>query len=186
MEGHSREVPPEWCGPKGAAKVIKVRVQLRGVQGAFQRVPSWRGPALEGYKLQLGGGAAWEGVQPGGMLPLRDTSQRISARRDESEGLHPRGEHLGGRVPKGRISERIQSLKHHRGARGSHQLWPKQISHAGYRPGCHCRRGEAKCLWVRAAPGEQLQDYYKSRERSCPKPLRTAMGSCETAAVCPG
>lgn len=40
---------PSGAAPKGAAKVIKVRVQLRGVQGAFQRVTSWRGPALEGY-----------------------------------------------------------------------------------------------------------------------------------------
>lgn len=38
---------PSGAAPKGAAKVI--RVQLRGVQGAFQRVTSWRGPALEGY-----------------------------------------------------------------------------------------------------------------------------------------
>lgn len=88
---------PSGAAPKGATKVIKVRAQLREVQGAFPRVSSWRGPTLEGYmKLQLGGGAASKGVQPGGMLPFRGASQRISARRDEAEGLHPRGEHLEG------------------------------------------------------------------------------------------
>lgn len=52
-------------------------------------------------KLQLERDAAWKRVQPGGMLPLRGTSQRISARRDEAEGLHPKGEHLEGSSPQG-------------------------------------------------------------------------------------
>lgn len=112
-------------------------------------------------KLQLERGAAWKRAQPGGMLPLRGTSQRISARRDEAEGLHPKGEHLEGSSSQGarlrESSRRLQPSKHPRGAWGSHRLWPKQRSHAGYRSGCHCWSGKAKCLWVKAASEVQLR-----------------------------
>lgn len=87
---------PSGAAPKGA-EAIGVRAQLRGVQGAFQRVASWRvqPSRIHPTKLRLGGGAAWEGGRPGG-TSLVEHRTRFQLGEMKLKGLHPRGEHLEG------------------------------------------------------------------------------------------
>lgn len=109
------------------------------------------------------------------------------------KGLHSRGEHLEGSEESSPQGAHLRespgyacSPRSTPEGSGAAQLWPKQRYHAGYWPGCHGWKGKTKCLWVRAAPEEQLQDICEFRAQPCPKALRTALGSYETAGVCPG
>lgn len=100
--------------------------------------------------LQLGGGATWKGIQPGGMLPLRGTSQRISARPDEAEGLYPKGEHLV-------VPPALEAPQ-----RGLGQPPALAQTKIPCRLPAWLPLPEGRGEMVRAAPEEQLQDYYES------------------------